>query len=299
MKVIAVATHKGGEGKTTISRLLMEYAGRLGLRVCGIDIDSQCSLSKRFLQMDDAPDDPDGSIPPMHPAYDSNDPDCQGWSGRSSVAGMFNGDIIEPYPTRYPNVSIIPGHGSEMRRIESVRQEDVREKVVERIRLVLHDDAASDLFDLVVIDTPPSKNPLVQAAIRAATHLLIPLQLEQQSIEGVNGMLQLLRRENRFRTEDSRLELLGFLPNKTRNVGLHKGIMDSLKRDDLVAPHLLSCSLAQRTAFAEADHPNASPVSVFDLPPGDKAREEATTMCETILTMTGLINTDQEVRHVE
>lgn len=156
------------------------------------------------------------------------------------------------------------------------------------------------MFDLVVIDTPPSKNPLVQAAIRAATHLLIPLQLEQQSIEGVNGMLQLLRRENRFRTEDSRLELLGFLPNKTRNVALHKGIMDSLKRDDLVAPHLLSCSLAQRTGVAaEADHPNASPVSVFDLPAGDKAREEATAMCETILTMSGLIDADQEVRHVQ
>lgn len=294
MKVIAVCQHKGGDGKTTVSRLLMEYAGRMGLRTCGIDIDSQCSLSKRFIRMDDAPDDPDGSLPPIHPDYDPTSPDCEGWSGRSSVAAMFNAEVVEPYPTRYPNVRIIPGHGSEMRRIEQVRAEEVREKVVERIRLILQ-DGADQMFDLIVIDTPPSKNPLVQSAIRAASHLLIPIQLEQQSIEGVRGMLQLWRKENRTRPDDAPLHLLGFLPNKVRNVALHKGIMDSLKRDEAVAHHLLACSLAQRTAFAEADHPNASPISVFDLPAGDKAREEATLMCETILGACGFNTNNHEV----
>ena len=53
MKVLTVTNRKGGVGKTTQSRTLCEYFSVVRhLRVLAIDLDSQCSLSHLFLEMD-------------------------------------------------------------------------------------------------------------------------------------------------------------------------------------------------------------------------------------------------------
>ena len=97
------------------------------------------------------------------------------------------------------------------------------------------------------------------------------------------GCLQLWRRENRRRSLDNALEIIGILPNAIRKgVALHEGLLQSLQQDESLNALLTPMVLHQRIAFAESDHPEAVPKSVFDLGQKDKARIEAEVLCEYI-----------------
>ncbi len=279
MHVVAVVQNKGGVGKTTLTRLLAEYFGREGGRILGLDLDPQCNFSRRFLTMDLDQTDPDGVMPPLHPGYDSAI-DGTEWSGRSSSADIYFDGGVVPYPTRIESLDVLPGEGGKLRAIELVRQEEVKEQVHERLRAFSQLPEVQSAYDLLLIDTSPSKGPLTVSAVRAASHLMIPTTMEPQPIEGLYGMLQLWRRENRKRTDAERLEILGIQTNMFRmGVALHEGLLESLKNDEAVAPFLSPYRLGQRIAFAESDHPHAEPKSVFDLSPKDPARREAEAVC--------------------
>src|SRR6266436_2717892 len=84
--VIAVAQRKGGSGKTTCTRTIAELAAipeAYGLNTLAIDFDSQCSLSKLYLQMEIADTDDGMTRPPIHPDYDAAS-EGTNWNGRSS-----------------------------------------------------------------------------------------------------------------------------------------------------------------------------------------------------------------------
>ncbi len=59
-----------------------------------------------------------------------------------------------------------------------------------------------------------SKGPLTIAAIKAASHVVIPAQMEQFSIEGIYGMLQLWKQESYSRPTERPINLIGILPNQ-------------------------------------------------------------------------------------
>jgi len=290
MQTLVVCQNKGGDGKTMLSRLIGEFAGRNGLSTLLIDMDPQCNLSQRFIRMDIDQADPDGVMPPVHPEFDPED----AWDGRCSIADIYGTRAAEygiaPYETWAENVQILPGHGSAMRAVELVRSSDVRELVVERLRAFLSDPAFRSFgYDLVVIDTPPSKGPLVQSAIRAADHMVIPCQMEQGSVEGLQGMLQQWRRENQNRPLEQRLNLLGILPNKFRAVLIQQGTLEALLSRVAIRNYVLPMRIALRSVFAEVDHPNAKPRSVFDLPASNPARQEAESVCRHVLREMRLI----------
>lgn len=287
LRTLVVCQNKGGEGKTTLTRLIAEFASRQGLRVLLIDMDAQCNLSKRVLAMD-ADGETGGAIPPIHPDYEGE----ANWDGRSSIADAYDERVnlygIVPYPTENPLIEIVPGSAKRMRTAELVNQRDVLEKITNRLKQVMgFDNWVENSYDLVVIDTPPSKGPLVQSAIRAATHMLIPTQMAQQSIEGLSEMIMQWRRENRTRSAAEQLDLIGVLPNKVRPVAVQDGVHLALKRDPAIAPFLIPLRIGERTVFAETDHPNAKPKSVFDLRLPDKARTEAEEVCAHIMQRMG------------
>ena len=278
MEVLAVVQNKGGVGKTTVSRLLAEYFSRKKIRILALDLDAQCNFSRRFLKMDYESSEEDGIIAPLHPDYREDDED--NWNGRSSTADIYYSGEVVPYPTYLETLDILPGEAQKLREVELVSKGDVKEKVHERLKEFLNLDDVKSSYDLVLIDTSPSKGPLTASAMRAASHLLIPTAMEPQSIEGLYGMLQLWRRENRRREMGEELEIIGILPNAFRKgVALHEGLLQSLKEDDGLRALLTPMVIHQRIAFAESDHPDAKPTTVFDLKEKDPARIEAEAFC--------------------
>ncbi len=288
MRVVTVSVHKGGEGKTTMSKLLAEYSARNGYRTLAIDLDSQCNLSRRFLPMELDPTDPSGVLPPIHPDFNPTDED---WNGRSSVVDFYKNPNIgpTPYPTTIQNLDMVPGYGPLMEELERVRKDEAKEMVLDRLSLMLHTDDVRAAYDVIIIDTAPSKAPLTQSAVRAATDLLIPCQMEPQSLEGLQGMITLWRRENKLRTPLNQIQLLGIVANKVRpSVSLHSDLLEEMRKTKFIAPFVAPIVLGLRTAFAESDHPSAKPKSVFDLQGRSPARQEALAMCEYVFSRLGL-----------
>jgi chromosome partitioning protein len=277
MKVIAVVQNKGGVGKTTLAKLLAEYFPRVGRRVLAIDLDPQCNFSGRFIEMAFDPLDPDGKLPPIHPDFSLEQDDD--WSGRSSSASIYNGQDLVPYPTNYDNLSILPGHGLQLRRIERVKIEEVQRKVSETLKAFVEMPAVQEVYDLIVIDTGPDKGPLTVSAARAASHLLIPTIMEPQPLEGLDSMLQLWRNENRIRT-DGALQIIGIVPNMMRKrLSIHEGLLESLRGDPALAPFITPFELHDYKDFKESDYRGFQPPSVLDLPDDNKAKKDAMRLC--------------------
>ncbi len=283
MKVIVSATNKGGDGKTKLSILMSEYfSGVKGLKGLGIDLDPQCNFSSRFLDMELDPNDRHGKVPPFHPDYDPNDPEDEGWDGRSSIANIFFGEPVIPYPTHVDGFEIAPASSSKLMDAEAVTKHDVAEKVHKQLKLFTGLDELKSQYDYVVIDTPPAKGPLTISAFKASSHLLIPSQMEQYSVHGIYGMLQLWKQETYSRSSDNPIKLIGIIPNQCRDINLHSDFRQSLMETPGIAEYMLPCILKKRSAYAESDVEGAVPKTIFDYPKRDKAKIEATEACEEI-----------------
>lgn len=291
MKVLLTATEKGGEGKTAISRMAAEYMARAGKRVLVIDLDPQCNMSQRLLHMDYDETSINGFMPPVHPEFDPDDvdPDFPEWNGRSGIADIFYARPAIPYPTGIDNLDILPGDGAQLRAVELVTEENVKQRVVQRLHQFLSLPDVQEAYDVVVVDTSPSKGPLTRAGMRAATHVLIPCQMEPNSTAGLSGMLKMTRNEIRMREDGHPIHLIGIVINRfRRGVGIHEALRETITTQAATAPHVLPMLLSMRTAYVETDSLAEQRQSVFDRSKNDPARREAETLCKHILEELGV-----------
>ena len=180
MIVFTPANNKGGVGKTGVSAMFAEYCSLiLKKKTLAIDLDGQCNFSSRYLPMEVDPSSPEGHIPPIHPDYDPTDPEDEDWDGRSSISDIFYGKPVIPYPTYISDLDVAPANGSRLLSAEHVRKNEVAHKVHDRLNEFLSLPEVKSTYDVVVIDTAPSKGPLTISAVRAATHIVIPSIMEE------------------------------------------------------------------------------------------------------------------------
>ncbi|MBA3661764.1 MAG: ParA family protein [Gammaproteobacteria bacterium] len=283
MEVIAFVNNKGGVGKTTCSKLMAEYLSkRKNIRTLCIDFDPQCNFSHQYLHMEIDPAAPEGLMPPIHPDYDPTDPVDMEWDGRSSIAEIFYGQGVVPYPTYVENLDIAPGHAEKLLAAESVRRSEVVEKVHKQLANFLNSPDVQAAYDAVVIDTAPSKGPLTISVIKAATHIVIPSVMEEQPVQGIYGMLQLWMQESLTREKSRPLKLIGILPNMFKQTRLHKDILNSLQDNPAIGKYILPVKFSQRIVFAEVDAADSTPRSIFDFNAQHVATTEAMEVCNHI-----------------
>lgn len=184
MSVLAVASPKGGVGKTTVSlNLAFALAGR-GYRTLLVDLDPQGSIG---LSLSGRPKDAEGLFetlardePPSRRLIQTRRPElCLLTSGQVDWAQL-------PEWTRV------------------LMQEGRLRRMIER---------AHRAFDLVVVDTPAGCGGLTREGLGSATHVLSPLQTEPLALR---ALPQLLATIAALREEGSPLELTGVLLSMTR-----------------------------------------------------------------------------------
>lgn len=184
-KLIAVTNHKGGCGKTTtVVNLAAEFA-RLGLSVLVVDLDPQANASLH--------------IGRKHP----------------SEIAVTCAELLLSDPERLPlaiyeetnleGVSLIYGSLALGKTEDELRDETPRPSEELRIKL----QPLDGLYDVILIDCPPSLKLLTSNALAAATHLIIPI--ESGSQYGMYGVTDLMRHVAKIRTINPGLELLGAL----------------------------------------------------------------------------------------
>lgn len=241
-KILVVANNKGGVGKSLISQLVSTYiAFKKDKRVLVCDFDPQGNMSFRFLN-DTRIRDMSNYRPPIHPDYDPSNPEDDGWDGKSSALDMWTENPVIPYPTDLENLDILPSNAPLIKDIEAFEYSNSLDEIIKRPYDFFNMDEFIDCgYDLVLIDTPPAKGPLTQGAIRAATHVLIPLELSNKSLQGLAGMVDLVNRQNLYRPAANQAKVVGLLRNKVdyNKRGPQNKILETIRANPILSPLLL------------------------------------------------------------
>lgn len=276
--VIGFANQKGGVGKTTCAKMFSEFCASLkNKQTLGIDMDPQYSYTARFLGIHKNPIT-DYKEPPLHPHFDPQA--ANGWDGKSCIANIFFGEKVRPYPTKIKNLDIVPSDEGKLFQAENVKRQEMAEKVYSQLYNFINLSDVQAAYDVFVLDTPPAKGPLTIAAFKAMTHLVIPLEIELQAIEGLQGILQLWKQEALSRSSDRPLNLIGILPNKIHSRrGTDRDLLEELRANPELAGYIMPIEIIDRKTFPEAD---LQQKSIFQFPIGDDARKEAHAACEYI-----------------
>lgn len=281
MRVLAVFNQKGGVGKTTLARAAAHFAARPefgNLRVLVVDLDPQASFSKLCLDM--RHDQKLGTLPPVHEDYNPDHPEDQGWDGRSSSANIFlNPERIVPYtvvkPTLVENLHLLPARKSDLSLVEYQDRGALAERVFDQLQLFCDAPEVQEAYDLIIFDIGPKESPLYTSALRAATHLLIPVVPERQCTDGLLEMLKLWGDERARRGQSGReLSLVGIAINKfDARYGAHKFSVDQMMDNPRIAIHVCGTVISQRASIMERDMATEQPLTVFDLPKSADVRQ--------------------------
>lgn len=286
--IVATMNQKGGVGKSTITGTEAEWFSIVRKkRVCLVDLDEQCNSTKQFIGVEYINDDTEAGFQiKKHPDYA---PDL-GANERSSIADIFYGEAVLPYQSWITDqtakggaVDVLCGHPVRIEEINNalVSKEDgkINPNARERLKEFFEMEEVQGAYDIFLLDTGPSKNVMFRSALHAASHIVIPFEPEDKAIQGITQMLNAIKRENFSRQREQQLQLAGLLPNKVRNLKLHKQYLTELtdKYDEYLFPWPSWLSLL--TDFPARDRVGAKPKSIFQLPKNNPARAQATAMC--------------------
>ena len=184
-KIITVANHKGGCGKTTTVVHLASELANLGNKVLVIDLDPQANASLH--------------IGIQHPSEIS-----------VTTAELLVGDIslladALQEETNFEKVSLIYGSLNLGKTEDQLKEEAPRPSEELNIKLEL----LKDLYDFILIDCPPSLKLLTSNALASSTHVIIPI--ESGSQYGLYGVTDLLNHLEKIKRINPDLALLGAL----------------------------------------------------------------------------------------
>lgn len=284
MKTIAIYHNKGGVGKTTTVINLAAALSKKGKRVLIVDLDSQANttfaagLMKFVTEEDDT-------------LRDSNV-----YHVIASPKEKYLPDVALQGTFTYPKVDVIPAH------INLIGQEAIlANKDAAKNYLVKKLELVKDVYDVVLIDTPPSLNLYAKIALIACDYLIIPSDLKPFANEGLRNVKNFLEEINEFRVLTNRAEInvLGVLPSKiltnAKYIEVTLPKQENVVKDRYGLP-VLETRIFQREDLSRAlDHSVTvgdlqipDPLSIFDFKPDSMSAAEFEELANEILEKIGL-----------
>ena len=217
-RVIVLANQKGGVAKTTTTLNLGVAFFEKGLRVLCIDLDPQGNLTM-----------------------------SQGMNPDTIERSMFDVlvhrlPISEVIATREIDVAVasIDLAGADMALASQIGRERALQKALEPVR---------DLYDYILIDTPPSLGLLTINAFVAADGVIVPVQTEYLSLRGLvqlENTLQMVR-ENL----NPQVSIIGILPTMYDKRLTHSREADEILRENF-GPLVYNTRIRKTIRYAEA-----------------------------------------------
>lgn len=182
-KVISIAIHKGGAGKSSIATNLSYELKDMGKNVLLIDTDSQMNATHSL-------------------DLSSNEKNFyKAFVGKESLKKH----IIN---TRYENLDIVVGD-IRLAGIEKIMYSmDFKEL---RMKEILKEVLESNIYDYILIDQNPSLGMLNTSLLHATDYILIPVEPSAFGIEGLDLFLEHYKGIKEYHND---LEILGIVFNK-------------------------------------------------------------------------------------
>lgn len=208
--IISVSNQKGGVSKTVSSYNLAScLALNHNRKVLLADIDPQANLSEYLGYV------PDGKPTMTHLIMDV----C--------MNGAVNPETVKS-AVRYceeNDVDYIPADinlaGSETMMASALSRETVLRRILSK--------EVTDEYDFVIIDCLPSLGTLLVNAISASDRILIPVQTQKFSMDGLSALLNIYRQIKSSINPD--VDILGILPTMTEKTTVCKKAMTSLEEE--------------------------------------------------------------------
>ena len=172
MQIITIANQKGGTAKTATAAAILQAGAAQGLKVLGIDIDPQGNLT---------------------------------FALRGDTRSKGSYELLEGIPARQTiqqtsqQIDIIPSSRNLATIKTSTGSAKRLQKALQPIR---------SIYDLIIIDTPPTAGELLYNALQASTGLIIPLQAD---IFGLQGLYQIADTAKQFSKSNPELKIKGFV----------------------------------------------------------------------------------------
>ncbi len=195
MKIFTFANQKGGVGKTTSCINLAALQARKGM-VLLIDADSQGNLSTNL-------------------NYENQE---------TTVNDLFLGKPYTIIKNIRKNLDLIPSSealtGIDLKIAGSLSRETILKRELEKLE---------NKYDYVFIDCPPDMNLVTINVLACADYVIIPIKAEQYSMDGVELMIQFIRKVKAALNED--LNLLGIVITQyNERLKISKMILEDIKK---------------------------------------------------------------------
>jgi chromosome partitioning protein len=207
MEIISLINKKGGVGKTATAVNLAYELSLLGKSVLLIDYDGQANATK-YLGME-------------NPVVSVADVMFKSVSPGNA--------IVE---TKYENLEVLPSSEEFDRAAAMLRQEEIIPPQL-FLRRAIKKHGFPKEYDIVLIDCPPQLDVLTANALNVADYIVVPVQADFFSLDGLEAVLDAVDSANAGRM-DSDLELLGVVMTRVfeKSVMARK-IFETLKEWDI------------------------------------------------------------------
>ncbi|MBE1302019.1 MAG: AAA family ATPase [Alteromonadaceae bacterium] len=221
-RVVSIVARKGGVGKTFTAIQTAVNAAFGGpekkkprLKVLFVDVDSQQNSTYFFLKHF-------GAVQSFQKVLLPKNPDCE--EGQIyNITDIFMGNDFIEYPTQYENLHIIPSDGqidNFKNEYRDMSEDDLAASTVVQFKKLIQ--LVEDDYDLIVIDTPPSKTNACQGAIAASTDCIVVANLDAWNAENaLPGIMSDIEYNNsQFRNMENPINIAGILINKVSSVSM-------------------------------------------------------------------------------
>ena len=241
MQVITTAVIKGGTGKSTTAAALAQAAAADGRKVLVIDMDPQGNLSY-FV----------GADPEQAGSFQL----LEGKKPESMIQHTAQGIDAIPASPDLATVHTAPGSAKRLQQaIEPIKKD----------------------YDFIIIDTPPALGDLTYNALQAATRLIIPLETDTSSLQGLYQVTDIAHRMHR---SNQGLSSIGIVITKfDGRAKLNRYMLDTIRVKGEEAGADFLATIRPGIAIREAQ---AMQESIFTYAPKSKPAQDYKALYEHI-----------------
>jgi len=197
-KIIAVANHKGGVGKTTTVANLGGMLAQKGYRVLLIDLDAQANLTTSLVASTNG-----------QTIYDA-------MTGKVDALPVVEVNLY---------LHLVPSSLSLAMADVELSSAIARERLLADL---LHKDGLAERYDYIFLDCPPSLGLMTLNAFTASTDILIPLVAEVLPFKGLTMIKDFIDMVHRRLNPDA--HIAGILITRWEGSNLSKGIEANLRQ---------------------------------------------------------------------
>lgn len=246
-KIIAIVNQKGGVGKSTTAQALGAGFSLKGFRSLVVDLDAQGNTSFSLGAKSKAPNALNVLLKEA--------------TAKEAIQATPYADLIVSSKALSNIEALLTETGKEYRLKEALAE-------------------VSDLYDYIVIDTPPTLGILSTNALTAADSVIIPAQADLYSLQGIADLAETIKLVKRYCNPDLRIEgiLLSRYDSRSNFTEEVSGIAEDLARQ--LDSKVFSATIRETVTVKKAQ---ASQQSIYDYAPKAKVTSDYLSLLNEII----------------